>query len=258
MGDKMGPHASYYLALICMQVYIGTSGWNYNHWRMIFYPEDCPRSRWLEFYARSFNTVELNATFYRSMREKTFENWYKRTPAGFLWSVKANRFITHIKRLKEAEEPLARFLRSLAPLKEKQGPILIQLPPSLGFEGEVFDAFSCLLPGGLKFALEARNKSWLTDASLSALEKYHIAWCISDTAQRYPYLEAITADFIYIRLHGSKMLYASDYSEEELKAWAEKIRSWGRETYVYFDNDYMAYAPQNALRLEQLLGEALS
>lgn len=236
-----------------MQVYIGTSGWTYDHWKGSFYPEDFPKRKWLEYYTEHFNTVELNATFYRSMQPNTFEGWYKKTPKGFVWSVKASRFITHIKRLKDASASIDVFLASTLPLKEKLGPILLQLPPGLGFEKNVFESFCKSLPSNYKYTIEARNKSWHTEEALSSLKRHHIAWCISDTAGRYPYREAVTANFVYIRLHGSRSLYASEYTEAELAKWAKKIRTWCKETFVYFDNDYMAYAPKNAVQLIQLL-----
>jgi len=236
-----------------MQAHVGTSGWTYDHWQGSFYPAACPKARRLEYYAGRFSTVELNATFYRVLPEATFANWYARTPPGFCWAVKANRFITHIKRLKDAREPLQRFLRCVAPLKEKLGPLLFQLPPGLSYDEEILEVFGRELPAGLKFALEARHRSWLAAKALQALKDHRIAWCISDTAGRYPYLEAVTAEFIYIRLHGSRTLYASEYTEQELCVWARKITAWGKEAYVYFDNDALAHAPRNAARLIELL-----
>ncbi len=236
-----------------VKIYIGTSGWNYDHWKGVFYAEGCPKSKWLEFYAKHFISVEVNATFYRSMKPKTFENWWKMTPDGFLWAVKANRYITHIRRLKDAKEPLERFLGDLEPLREKLGPILFQLPPSLAFDEEVFDKFCNYLPENRLYTIEARHPSWLGRNALSSLKRHNIAWCISDTAGRYPYCEAVTSEFIYIRLHGSKKLYASEYSEDELKRWAEKIKKWGKDTYIYFDNDFMGHAPKNALQLKGIM-----
>jgi len=236
-------------------VYIGTSGWNYPHWRGVFYPTDCPKTRWLEYYAEQFPTVEVNATFYRLPKESTFEKWKNRTPEGFLWAVKANRYITHIKKLRDPEETLERFFPAVDRLGEKRAPILFQLPPSMVFDEPRFEEFSRTLPpSGYRYTVEVRHASWLTDRFYMLLEKYAIALCISDTAGRYPYDETVTADFVYIRLHGSRELYASNYTEEELQCWAEKIATWNRDAYVYFDNDYEGYAPQNALRLADLLG----
>lgn len=236
-----------------MHTYIGTSGWNYDHWKGTFYPETIPKSRWLEFYARTFTTVEVNATFYRQISRTTFQRWRENTPQGFIWSIKANRFITHIKRLMGVEDSLEKFFSPIDLLDEKLGPILFQLPPSLRFDGSTVEAFLSLLPWGKRYTVEARHESWASDDAISILRDHRVAWCISDTAGRFPYLEAITADFTYIRLHGSKRLYASLYTEEELAAWAEKIESWGIDAYVYFDNDFMGHAPRNALRLREIL-----
>ncbi len=235
------------------RIYIGTSGWNYDHWKEVFYERGYPKSKWLQFYAKHFSSVEVNATFYRSMHAKTFEKWHNNTPAGFKWAVKANRYITHIKRLNNVAEPLERFFDDVKALKEKLGPILFQLPPTLAFNEVVFHAFCKELPDNRRYTLEARHPSWLGEKALASLKTHHIALCISDTAGRYPYLEAVTSNFIYIRLHGSKELYASEYSEDELNNWAKKIKQWNKDTYVYFDNDAEGHAPKNALRLKQLL-----
>jgi len=200
--------------------------------------------------------VELNASFYRSIRPETFKRWSDISPPGFLWSVKVSRFITHIKRLKECSEELARFLSAASRLGEKLGCLLVQLPPNFAFDGEVLASFRWLIPPHIKVALEARNPTWLTAEAMETLKRLNLAWCISDTAGRYPYSEAITANFIYIRLHGSRALYRSPYTEAELRDWAEKIKRWGRETYVYFDNDYQAYAPLNAAHLREMMKEA--
>jgi len=142
------------------QIYIGTSGWNYNHWKELFYPTDCPKTKWLEFYATHFRTVELNASFYRLPHPQTFENWRKRTPDNFLWSVKASRYITHIKRIKDVKEPLERFFSSAELLKEKLGPILFQLPPNLAFDEVVLNHFCQKLTANHLYALEVRHPSW--------------------------------------------------------------------------------------------------
>lgn len=237
------------------QINIGTSGWNYIHWKDNFYHSNCPKSKWLEFYARNFMTVELNTTFYGLPKPKTFENWRLRTPEKFLWAVKANRYITHIKKLKAADDALARFFNAAGLLKEKLGPILFQIPPNLVFDDDLLDGFcQCLKTYEYLYALEVRHPSWIEDRVINRLKNYNIAFCISDTAGRYPYREVITADFTYIRLHGSKELYASDYTEEELQTWAQKIRGWNTNTFLYFDNDYNGYAPKNVMRLKEILG----
>jgi len=198
--------------------------------------------------------VELNATFYRLPKVETFENWRARTPDHFVWALKANKYITHTKRLKEPLEPLERFYAAAAGLKEKLGPILFQVPPSLSLDEKKFEAFCGSLSRSRRHTLEVRHPSWITDRLFAILNKYNIAFCIADTAGRYPYCEGVTADFIYVRLHGSKKLYASDYSEAELQIWAQKIRDWGKDTYLYFDNDFGGYAVKNASRLKEILG----
>ncbi len=236
------------------KIHIGTSGWIYDHWREVFYPKDCPKAKWLDFYTRHYGTVELNASFYRLPKPQTFENWSERTPDNFLWAVKANRYITHIKRLKDPEEPLERFFGSADALKEKLGPILFQLPPSLSFDEEVFSRFCKQLKGDRLYVLEVRHPSWAQEKrAIDILRDNNIAFCVSDTAGRYPYIEEDTATFIYIRLHGSKKLYASEYSEEELQTYAGKIRDWSKDTYLYFDNDFGGYAIKNAKRLKEIL-----
>ena len=236
------------------RIYIGTSGWNYDHWKGVFYPADCPQSKWLEFYAGHHPTVELNASFYRLPTPQTFESWRNRTPAGFRWAVKANRYITHIKRIKGIREPLKRFFAAAECLQEKLGPILFQLPPSLSFDEEEFRRFCSHLPEDHLFVLEVRHPSWADKRVATMLSDYNIALCISDTAGRYPYVEEDSATFMYARLHGSQELYVSEYTEEELQAYAQKIRAWSKETYVYFDNDFGGYAVKNAQRLKAILG----
>jgi uncharacterized protein YecE (DUF72 family) len=236
------------------RIHIGTSGWNYHHWRGGFYPPDCPKAKWLQHYTKNFTTVEVNATFYGQPKPETFKTWRRATPDGFLWAVKANRYITHIKRLRDVHEPLERFFGAALLLKEKLGPVLFQLPPGLAFHESIFDGF-CENLEHYKHpcALEVRHTSWLADRVLARLEKRRIAFCISDTAGRYPYGEAVTADFVYIRLHGSQKLYVSEYTEEELHTWAQKIRKWDKDTYVYFDNDFAGHAPKNAARVKEIL-----
>jgi uncharacterized protein YecE (DUF72 family) len=234
-------------------IYIGTSGWNYKHWAEVFYPKDCPKAKWLEFYAGQFHTVELNASFYRLPKPQTFENWKERTPDDFLWAVKASRYITHIKRLREAAEPLERLYGAVEGLESNLGPILFQLPPSLSFNEEVFGQFCRQLKTDRLHALEVRHSSWEHQKAIDILRDHNMALCVSDTAGRYPYLEEDVASFAYIRLHGSQKLYASEYSEAELRAYARKIRQWNRDTYLYFDNDYRGYAVKNARRIKEIL-----
>ncbi len=236
-----------------MRTFIGTSGWNHDHWKERFYPLGCPKARWLDYYMNIFSTVEVNATFYRQLNTGTFEKWRMKSPENFVFALKANRYITHIMKLKSVGDPLKTFIASASILGSKLGPLLFQLPPSLVFDENTLESFLSMLPAGYRYTLEARHKSWISAEALAALGRHNVAWCIADTAGRFPYLEAVTADFVYIRLHGSKKLYASDYTQSELVGWAEKIRSWGIDAYIYFDNDFMGYAPANAARLREIL-----
>jgi uncharacterized protein YecE (DUF72 family) len=245
------------------KVLVGTSGWNYEDWKGSFYPEKLPRTKWLEYYACKFQTIEVNATFYHEMRESTYKKWREGTPDGFCWAVKANRFITHIKRLRDVAEPLKRFFGSASVLGDKLGPVLFQLPPSLAFDRAVLEEFcaslhdaarsSAGLPEGVvRCAIEPRHESWMQDEALAYLRELGLGFCISDTGGRYPYTEAVTSDFAYIRLHGPTTLYASSYSEPELERWAARIAALDKDAYIYFDNSVMAYAPTNALELKRL------
>lgn len=236
-----------------LKVYLGTSGWHYGHWRGIFYPADLKREKWLNFYSNYFNTVEVNATFYRDIKSSTFEKWYSSVNEKFIFSVKISRQITHFKKLRIDKILIDNFLKKVSTLKEKLGVILIQLPPSLRFDQSLIDEFLSLLDRKYKYAIEVRNKTFIDDKFLTLLRRDNVAFCISDSAGRYPFHEAITADFIYLRLHGSKKIYASEYTEEELIYLEEKIKNWNKLTFVYFDNDFMGFAFKNALRLKDLL-----
>jgi len=259
-----------------MSIFIGTSGYSYPHWIDNFYPKDLPQSKWLEHYSKFFNTVELNVTFYRLPQESAFKNWYKRTPKDFLFVVKGSRFITHIKKLKGVEDSVKLFIKDRAEiLKEKLGLILWQLPPNFkvaesckqsGIRLEEFERFLKLLtPYRLshiaQFAFEFRNETWFNKEIYDLLKNYNCALVIADSPQlrslsfagqaQYP----LTADFVYIRFHGGKILYGSEYSEKELKEWAYKIKKWsrGKDVFVYFNNDFQGFAVKNALKLKKFL-----
>lgn len=236
------------------RVRIGTSGWTYPHWRGVFYPEEWPKDKWLEYYATRFNTVELNATFYRLPKAITFDRWRERTPPGFLWAMKASRYITHVKRLAEVGEALKRFYDLAELLGEKAGPLLFQLPPTLKYESHLANTFLKHFCSSFRHTIEVRHPSWLNPDFFKQLRDSETAFCISDTAGRYPYREEITADFAYVRLHGSRKLYASEYEWEEIEIWAKRIESWGlKEVFVYFDNDFEGHAIRNAQMLKELL-----
>jgi uncharacterized protein YecE (DUF72 family) len=235
-----------------MQVHIGTSGWQYDHWKGLFYPETLKKADWLSFYARHFDTLEINASFYRDVRLSTHQKWYTAVPDNFLFSIKMSKFITHIKRLKIDSESIHRFTGNALQLNEKLGVVPIQLPPGLTFDEQHMRDFLGLLNKQARYTIEARNKTFIDERLFSLLERFEVAWCIADSAGRFPYYETVTAPFVYIRLHGSQRLYASDYSKEELETWRDRIVRWDKETFVYFDNDYFGYAVKNARDFQQL------
>ncbi len=235
--------------------FVGTSGWHYEHWRGRFYPADLPKSKWLEFYARSFSTVELNNSFYHLPSEKAFANWRDSSPEGFVYAVKVSRFITHIKKLKDVEEALEKFLERARLLGEKLGPLLYQLPPGLHRNDSLLEDFLKLLPRGLSHVFEFRHESWLDKGVFDLLRRYNAGFCIYDMPDLTSPLEA-TADFVYVRFHGSTWLYGGSYSDEELSGWAKNISELARgrkAVYVYFNNDAEAFAVQNALMLARKL-----
>lgn len=235
------------------QVHVGTSGWQYRHWRGVFYPPGLASARWFNFYVSHFKTLELNVTFYRQVDPKTYEKWRDSVPGHFLFSAKMSRFITHVKRLSVDLQTVKRFTEGVRVLSDRLGVVLIQLPPSLKFDQDLTLAFFDLLDPRLRYTVEARHKSFICDGFFQILSQRNMAWCISENAGRYPYAETVTAEFIYLRLHGRDKLYASGYTEGQLKEIAEKIWAWGKETFVYFDNDFEGFAVMNALRLQEIL-----
>lgn len=233
--------------------YIGTSGWHYQHWRERFYPRDLNTSRWLEFYSQSFDTVELNNSFYRLPTEKAFATWRDASPLGFTFAVKVSRFITHIKRLKDTTEPVVNFMARARLLEQKMGPLLYQLPPNMKRNNQTLEDFLKALPSGQRHVFEFRNDSWLDDRVFELLHRYNAGFCIFDMPGLTTPIVA-TADFAYIRFHGSTWLYGGDYSENELEDWARRIVALGvKVVYVYFNNDAEAFAVRNALTLRHLL-----
>ncbi len=237
---------------------IGTSGWQYPHWRGRFYPQAISPRDWLPFYSQEFETVEVNNSFYRLPEPSAFERWYKVTPAGFLFALKGSRFITHVRKLLGEEVPQAvqTFLNRSSLLREKQGPILWQLPPSLHYDPKRLEGFLGALPSeDFRFALEVRHRSWMTEECYTLLRSRNIAWVIAD-APKFPKEEVITANFVYLRFHGAEALYASKYSDQQLESWSQKIRGWlrqGLDVYAYFNNDFNAYAVENARQLKALV-----
>ena len=236
-------------------IHVGTSGWSYPHWAGRFYPGDLPQRQWLGFYARHFATVEINNAFYRLPGPDTFAAWARQTPPGFLFAVKASRYITHLKKLKAPDEALARLLHHAAHLGDKLGPILFQLPPRWRCNPERLADFLQRLPRGHDYAFEFRDPSWFCEAVYGLLRDHGCAFCIYHLAGRQSPL-AVTAPFVYIRLHGPDGPYQGRYGREGLVEWVEHIRVWaeeGRTVYCYFDNDQNAYAVEDARTLKRLL-----
>jgi len=233
---------------------IGTSGFYYNHWKGLFYPDDLPKNEWLEYFAKSFDTVEINNTFYQLPKKETIKSWYERTPENFSFTIKANRFITHIKKLKDSAESLKHFFETINILKEKLGPVLYQLPPSMKKNIGLLKAFIRLLPKNNLAVFEFRNISWFSQDTYDLLSKTDSAFCIHDL-QGITSPHIITRDNIYIRFHGSMGRYHGDYSDDTLEKWAIWIKQnlkKNKTLYAYFNNDVNANAIKNAKTLKQL------
>jgi uncharacterized protein YecE (DUF72 family) len=282
---------------------IGISGWTYTPWRGVFFPKGLTQKRELEFASRQVNAIEINGSFYSLQTPKSYAKWYDQTPGNFIFSVKCPRFITHIKRLRNIEKPLANFFASgVLRLREKLGPLLWQFPPTLKFDEQLFTDFFDLLPRDTKAAaklarnhdnhlrapawtrtdanrplqhvVEIRHPTFASAAFVNLLRKHAIGLVIADTAGRWPFMEDVTSDIVYIRLHGDEKLYVSGYTEKSLVEWARKIRAWhagknptrtkrvatpakprpkGRSVYVFFDNDVKVRAPFDAMTLAHKL-----
>jgi uncharacterized protein YecE (DUF72 family) len=282
---------------------IGISGWRYEPWRGVFYPPALAQRRELEFAARAFNSVEINGSFYSLQSPASWQAWHDATPDGFVFSVKGPRYVTHILRLANVTRPLANFFASgVFNLRAKLGPLLWQLPPSMRFDADKLEAFLSQLPRDtdaalrlarrrdsrmrgrsvlridaerpLRHALEVRHESFMCAEFVALARRQDVAIVVADTAGKWPLLEDVTSDFMYLRLHGDKELYASGYSDAALDRWAQRIRAWEsgsqprdaklagrgaprrrrREVYCYFDNDIKVRAPFDADRLMQKLG----
>ena len=286
------------------KVYIGISGWRYPPWRGVFYPPKLTQARELEFASRAVRSIEINGSFYSLQRPESYAAWYAATPTGFIFSVKGNRYLTHIVRLRDIEKPLANvFASGVFNLREKLGPILWQFPPNFRYAPEQLEHFFSLLPRDteqalalarkrdsimkgrtrlaidanrpIRHAMEIRHVSFIDASFVALLRKYRVALVVADTAGKWPYCEDVTSDFMYLRLHGDKELYASGYTEASLDRWAARIEAWssggepmdaqriapgsspaasGRDVYCYFDNDIKVRAPFDARRLIEKLG----
>lgn len=287
------------------QLRIGISGWTYAPWRGVFYPKDLPQHRELNYASCQLNSIEINGSFYSLQTPSSYRKWYEETPDGFVFAVKGGRFITHMKRLRDIRVPLANFFASgVLELKEKLGPFLWQFPTQFRFDREKFETFFKLLPRTtedaaklarsrdermkgrsslkahaelpLRHAVEIRHESFASREFVDLLRAHDVALVFADTAGKWPYLEEVTSDFIYVRLHGDEELYVSGYTDSALDWWADRIRAWSkgsqptdakvldgsprpkarnsRDVFVYFDNDVKVRAPIDAMNLARRLG----
>lgn len=234
---------------------VGCSGWEYKHWRGDFYPTSVPRAGWFEHYARTFDTVEINNTFYRLPVEATFAAWAARAPRRFEFAVKASRFLTHMKKLKDPEEPLERLFTRMRPLGTHLGPVLYQLPPGWKLDLGRLDHFLQALPRGARHVVEFREPSWYAPDVLSLLERRGIVLCLHDMPGSATGRERV-GPFVYIRFHGAGGQYSGAYGDERLASWAGWLaaeRRAGADVYAYFNNDVGGHAPRNAVTLRRFL-----
>jgi uncharacterized protein YecE (DUF72 family) len=234
---------------------VGCSGWEYKHWRGDFYPTDLPRTRWFAHYAATFDTVEINNTFYRLPEESTFARWAERAPAGFIYAVKASRFLTHMKKLKDPEAPLERLFSRMRPLGRHLGPVLYQLPPGWKADASRLEHFLQALPRGVRHVVEFRDPSWYSDEVKALLVRHKVALCLHDMQGSATGRERI-GPFIYVRFHGTTGRYGGGYPDERLRSWADWLngqRALGVDVFAYFNNDVGGHAPRNALTLRKFL-----
>ena len=239
------------------QIRVGTSGWSYDHWKGPFYPDHLAGEHMLAFYARHFLTTEINTSFYHLPARATLKRWRDATPADFLFTVKASRYITHMKKLGDPRRSVSTFLRRIRILGDKLGPILFQLPPRWRFNRERLSAFLDILSGEFRYAFEFRDRSWLNEEAYELLSRHGAALCIYEL-DGFLSPREITADTVYVRLHGPEGPYRGSYDERCLSGWATDLARWaarGGAVYCYFDNDEHAYAVRNALRLQAMLME---
>ena len=238
------------------RLYLGTSGWSYPGWRGRFYPSGLPSRGWLPFYAESFNTVEVNMTFYRLPKPDDFKKWADLTPPGFLFTLKANRQLTHVKKLRNIGHDVAFFYRLAQNLGDKLGCILYQFPPAVARDDGLLRDFLAVLSPEFRNVVEFRDPSWYVEDVYGLLREHRATFCIVSSA-KVPADAALTSDTAYFRFHGLTGGYRHDYSEEELRHWAGVIRATDTpETFVYFNNDYEARAVRNARRLREILATA--
>jgi uncharacterized protein YecE (DUF72 family) len=236
------------------QIRIGTSGWSYDHWVGPFYPDGLPTGGRLAYYARYLNSTEINNSFYHLPEPGILETWRDAVPEGFCFSVKASRYITHMKKLRDPEQGLNTFLGRIGRLEDRLGPILFQLPPRWRFNAERLERFLAALSHEFRYAFELRDRSWLNDRALELLARSNAAFCIYDL-DGFLSPKEVTADFVYVRLHGPDGPYRGRYDRQALSGWAGAFTSWnasGLDVYCYFDNDEAGHAAENARALRTM------
>jgi uncharacterized protein YecE (DUF72 family) len=236
-------------------VHVGTSGWHYKQWIGDFYPPRFPPAKMLAYYAHQFHTVEINSSFYRLPEEKTFDQWRKIVPSRFVFAVKASRFLTHIKRLKDPEDSIKLFFARAKHLGPHLGPILFQLPPRWKADIGRLTTFLELLPPKHKYVVEFRDDSWYAREILELLGRHNVALCLHDWHSA-DWARELTANFSYIRFHGTNGKYAGNYPDQLLLRWVEQIQSWQdevSEVFAYFNNDIGGHAIRNAQSLRAML-----
>ncbi|MCF8079829.1 MAG: DUF72 domain-containing protein [Desulfobacterales bacterium] len=237
------------------KIHIGTSGWHYGHWVGPFYPEKTAKSEFLTHYQSHFDAVEINNFFYRLPSEKTLKHWREAAGPEFTFTAKASRYITHMKKLKDPEDAVSAFFERIDVLSPKLGPILFQLPPNWRFDPERLERFLTALPPGHRYTFEFRDTSWFADPCLEILARHGAAFCIYHLAGELS-PRAVTADFIYVRLHGPGDAYQGRYEKSALAAWAGAFSTWsdqGKEIFCFFDNDQKGFAAVNALELKEMV-----
>jgi uncharacterized protein YecE (DUF72 family) len=234
---------------------VGCSGWQYKHWRGDFYPTDLPQTKWFEHYTARFDTVEINNSFYRLPERATFASWARRAPTAFEFAIKASRFLTHMKKLKDPEEPIERLFSRMRALGTHLGPVLYQLPP--GWKADVgrFGHFLDTVPRDVRQVVEFRDPSWYSPEVFRLMERRHVALCLHDM-EGSATERARVGPFVYVRFHGATAKYGGGYTKDRLRGWAAWLngqRAEGCDVYAYFNNDVGGHAPRDAVTLRRLL-----
>jgi len=244
------------------KIHIGTSGWSYKDWVEIFYPKKIKARDWLSYYAKTFDCTEINGCFYRLPSKETVINWVNMVPKKFKFCPKMSRYLTHLKKLRDPEEPLQRFFSIFEPMREKMGPVLIQLPKLVRFDPDIAEHFYRLLKekySSYRFAIEVRHESWMTDSSYSLMKRYDVAFVMSHSGNHFPYAEVVTSKNIYFRFHGPGTLYNTKYHGATMKKYSRLFKGLldqGHDVWIFFNNDWFGYAIENGLALRRFVEQA--